>query len=110
MVVIWATPFHLDGIESKKDVEGMPPLSEAFMKDLKNLLYAPATEYASSFYPFFLHCCLFGIGWFFLLWGLEGPKITIQKEIVQDFEGAGNNERGIQKEGIRKQWAGEDGG
>jgi len=31
MVVIWATPFHLDGIESKKDAEGTPPLGEAFM-------------------------------------------------------------------------------
>ncbi len=33
-VVIWATPFHLDGIESKQDVEGMPSLGEAFFADL----------------------------------------------------------------------------
>ena len=32
--VIWATPFHLDGLELKQDVEGMPPLGKAFFKDL----------------------------------------------------------------------------
>jgi dipeptidyl aminopeptidase/acylaminoacyl peptidase len=34
-VVLWSTPFHLDGIESKKDAEGMPPLGKIFMRDLK---------------------------------------------------------------------------
>ena len=33
-VVIWATPFHLDGIESQKDAEGMPLLGEPFFEDL----------------------------------------------------------------------------
>jgi alpha/beta superfamily hydrolase len=32
--VIWATPFHLDGLELKQDVEGMPPLGRAFFEDL----------------------------------------------------------------------------
>lgn len=32
--VIWATPFHLDGLELKQDVEGEPPLGKAFFKDL----------------------------------------------------------------------------
>ena len=32
--VIWATPFHLDGLELKQDVEGMPPLGKAFFVDL----------------------------------------------------------------------------
>ncbi len=33
-VVIWATPFHLDGIESEKDAEGMPILGAPFFEDL----------------------------------------------------------------------------
>ena len=33
-VVIWATPFHLDGIESQKDAEGRPLLGEPFFEDL----------------------------------------------------------------------------
>ena len=32
--VIWATPFHLDGLELKQDVEGVPPLARAFFEDL----------------------------------------------------------------------------
>jgi alpha/beta superfamily hydrolase len=34
--VIWATPFHLDGLESKQGSEGVPPLGKAFFKDLPN--------------------------------------------------------------------------
>ena len=33
-VVIWSTPFHLDGIGSKGSKEGMPALGEAFFRDL----------------------------------------------------------------------------
>jgi alpha-beta hydrolase superfamily lysophospholipase len=33
-VVIWSTPFHLDGLESKQGTEGVPPLGNAFFKDL----------------------------------------------------------------------------
>ena len=33
-VVTWATPFHLDGIESQKDAGGMPILGEPFFEDL----------------------------------------------------------------------------
>ena len=32
--VIWATPFHLDGLELKQSVEGMAPLGKAFFEDL----------------------------------------------------------------------------
>jgi fermentation-respiration switch protein FrsA (DUF1100 family) len=35
-VVTWATPFHLDGIESQKDAAGMPILGEPFFADLPN--------------------------------------------------------------------------
>jgi fermentation-respiration switch protein FrsA (DUF1100 family) len=39
--VIWATPFHLDGLELKEDVEGMPPLGKAFFKDLPKHRLSP---------------------------------------------------------------------
>ena len=39
--VIWATPFHLDGIELKQDVEGMPPLGRAFFEDLPKHRLSP---------------------------------------------------------------------
>ncbi|OGP59671.1 MAG: hypothetical protein A2162_02605 [Deltaproteobacteria bacterium RBG_13_52_11b] len=32
--VVWATPFHLDGLESKQNTEGVPPLGRAFFEDL----------------------------------------------------------------------------
>jgi dipeptidyl aminopeptidase/acylaminoacyl peptidase len=32
--VIWATPFHLDGLELKQNTEGVPPLGRAFFEDL----------------------------------------------------------------------------
>ena len=47
-VVLWSTPFHLDGIESKKDAEGMPPLSKAFMKDLKKHRLLPLLPRVSN--------------------------------------------------------------
>jgi len=47
-VVLWSTPFHLDGIESKKDAEGMPPLGEAFMKDLKKHRLVPLLPKVSN--------------------------------------------------------------
>jgi hypothetical protein len=39
--VIWATPFHLDGLELKQDVEGMPPLGRAFFEDLPKHRLSP---------------------------------------------------------------------
>ena len=39
--VIWATPFHLDGLESKQDVEGVAPLGRAFFKDLPKHRLSP---------------------------------------------------------------------
>ncbi len=39
--VIWATPFHLDGLELKQDVEGVPPLGKAFFKDLPKHRLSP---------------------------------------------------------------------
>lgn len=47
-VVIWSTPFHLDGLELKKDMEGMPFLGDAFFKDLPQhrlLPLLPKVEY-----------------------------------------------------------------
>ncbi len=32
--VVWSTPFHLDGLESKQGEEGVPPLGKAFFEDL----------------------------------------------------------------------------
>jgi uncharacterized protein len=34
--VIWATPFHLDDLKSKKEGEDYPPPKEAFLQDLSN--------------------------------------------------------------------------
>jgi fermentation-respiration switch protein FrsA (DUF1100 family) len=39
--VIWATPFHLDAIELKQDVEGMPPLGKLFFEDLPKHRLSP---------------------------------------------------------------------
>lgn len=39
--VIWATPFHLEGLELKQDVEGMPPLGRAFFEDLPKHRLSP---------------------------------------------------------------------
>ena len=32
--VIWSTPFHLDGLESKQGTEDVPPLGKVFFEDL----------------------------------------------------------------------------
>ena len=47
-VVLWSTPFHLDGIESKKDAEGMPPLGKPFMRDLKKHRLLPLLPKVSN--------------------------------------------------------------
>jgi hypothetical protein len=47
-VVLWAAPFHLDGIESKKDAEGMPPLGEAFIRNLKKHRLLPLLPRVSN--------------------------------------------------------------
>jgi len=39
--VIWATPFHLDGLEQNQDVEGMPPLGNVFFEDLPRHRLSP---------------------------------------------------------------------
>ena len=46
--VLWSTPFHLDGIESKKDAEGMPPLGKTFMRDLKKHRLLPLLPRVSN--------------------------------------------------------------
>ena len=47
-VVTWAAPFHLDGIDSKKDAEGMPSLGKAFMKDRKKHRLLPLLPRVSN--------------------------------------------------------------
>ena len=39
--VVWATPFHLDGLKAKMGTEEMPPLGEAFFTDLLNYRLQP---------------------------------------------------------------------
>jgi uncharacterized protein len=47
-VVLWSTPFHLDGIESKNDAQGMPPLGKTFMRDLKKHRLLPLLPRVSN--------------------------------------------------------------
>ena len=46
--VIWATPFHLDDLGSKKQDEDYPPPGEAFFKDLPRHRLLPALPKISS--------------------------------------------------------------
>jgi uncharacterized protein len=46
--VIWATPFHLDGLELRQNTEGVPPLGRAFFEDLPNHRLLPLLPKVSN--------------------------------------------------------------
>jgi dipeptidyl aminopeptidase/acylaminoacyl peptidase len=47
-IVTWATPFHLDDLESKKGEEGIPSLGEGFFSDLRRHRLLPLLPKVSN--------------------------------------------------------------